>query len=66
MMKRNIGKKDRLLRFGIALALFAFAWWYASWIALLFALFTLYEAAASWCIIYQIIGKNSCSIDRRS
>ena len=59
-MKKNIGTMDRLLRLAIAILLFIYAWWAWSWIALLFGLFTLYEALASWCIFYQLIGKNSC------
>lgn len=59
-MKKNIGTADRLIRFSIGLLLLAYAWWAGSWIALAFALFTFYEAAASWCAFYQLIGKNSC------
>lgn len=59
-MKKNIGKNDRLLRFGIGLLLLGYAWWQHSWIALGFALFTFYEALAGWCIMYQLLGKNSC------
>lgn len=61
-MKKNIGFWDRILRFSIGLALLALAWWWSSWIVLGFALFTFYEALASWCILYQIIGKNSCPL----
>lgn len=64
-MKKNIGTKDRLLRLLIAILLLAYAWWQRSWIALAFAIFTLYEAVASWCVLYQILGKNSCDIDRK-
>lgn len=63
-MKKNIGTPDRLLRFAIGLALLAFAWWQSSWIALAFAIFTFYEALAGWCILYQIIGANSCPLDQ--
>ncbi len=64
-MSKNIGTKDRLIRLSIAIFLFIFAWWQSSWIALLFALFTLYEALASWCVFYQLIGKNSCPINHK-
>jgi Protein of unknown function (DUF2892) len=64
-MKKNIGTTDRLIRFIIALALFAYAWWEKSWIAFGLGLFTLYEAMASWCILYQILGKNSCPLDKK-
>lgn len=62
-MKKNIGTADRLIRAAIGIFLLALAWWLASWILLAFALFTFYEAFASWCVLYQIVGKNSCPID---
>jgi hypothetical protein len=61
-VKKNIGTSDRILRFAIAVALFAYAWWQSSWIALGLGLFTLYESLAGWCILYQMIGKNSCPV----
>ncbi|MEI8366698.1 MAG: DUF2892 domain-containing protein [Parachlamydiaceae bacterium] len=63
-MKKNIGVTDRLIRLVIAVALLLFAVWQSSWIALLFSLFTFYEALASWCIFYQLIGRNSCPINQ--
>lgn len=63
MMKKNIGTTDRLIRLAIGLVFLFVAWWESSWIALIIALFTFYEAAASWCILYQFLGKSSCPID---
>jgi len=63
-MKKNIGTSDRLFRLSIAIILLLLAWWVKSWILLGFGLFTLYEAAASWCILYQFTGKNTCPIDQ--
>ncbi|MBA2369372.1 MAG: DUF2892 domain-containing protein [Candidatus Protochlamydia sp.] len=63
-MTRNIGTKDRLIRLAIAMALLVLAWEVNSWIALFFALFTLFEVFSSWCILYQFIGKNSCPVVR--
>lgn len=62
-MKKNIGTADRVLRLIVAIVLLALAYWYQSWILALFGLFTLYEAAASWCVMYQLLGKSSCPID---
>jgi hypothetical protein len=59
-MKKNIGPLDRLIRFGIGMIFLVFAWWQSSWIALAISLFSFYEALASWCLLYQIIGKNTC------
>lgn len=64
-MKKNIGTADRLVRLAIAVVLFIYAWWAWSWLALLFGLFTLYEAIASWCVLYQLIGKNTCPINHK-
>lgn len=64
-MRRNIGTPDRLLRLTISILLFIAAWYFASWILLAFALFTLYEAVAGWCLFYQLIGKNTCHLDER-
>jgi hypothetical protein len=59
-MKKNIGKPDRLLRLIVGILLLGCAYWKMSWILLVLALFTLFEALMSWCILYQILGKNSC------
>lgn len=61
-MKSNIGLPDRLWRLLAGIALLAFAWWQSSWIALLAALFVFYEVLAGWCVLYQILGKNTCPI----
>jgi hypothetical protein len=59
-MKKNIGTPGRILRLTIALLLFALALYKTSWILATLGLFVLYEAIASWCLFYQLIGKNSC------
>ncbi len=61
-MRKNIGTTDRLIRLGIAVALFAYAYWKGSWIAFGFGLFTLFESIMSWCIYYQFLGKSSCPV----
>jgi len=61
-VKKNIGNSDRLLRFILSILLLAYSWWQSSWIALGFGLFTLYEALAGWCVMYQLLGKNSCPL----
>lgn len=64
MLKKNIGTTDRLIRLMIAIVLLFLAWWYSSWILLLCSLFTIYEAFAGWCVMYQILGKNSCNLKK--
>ena len=59
-MKKNIGKPDRILRLIVGILLLGWAYWQMSWILLVIGIFTLFEALMSWCILYQILGKNSC------
>lgn len=63
-MTKNIGPIDRGIRLVLGLILLFFAWWFSSWIILAFALFSIFEAAASWCLLNQILGKNSCPLHR--
>lgn len=63
-MKKNLGTFDRIVRLIFGLLLLLYAWWQVSWIALIFALFTFYEAFASWCIIYQLLGINRCPLNQ--
>lgn len=65
-LPENIDGSGRLLRFIGGLTLLAVAYWQSSWIIFAFALFTFFEAYMSWCVVYHILGKNSCSIDKRS
>jgi hypothetical protein len=59
-MKRNIGTPGRLFRLAIAIALLGLAFYRHSWLLGLAGLFVLYESLAGWCILYQLLGKNSC------
>jgi hypothetical protein len=63
-MKKNIGIADRLWRLGLGVLFLFLSWWYASWVAFAIALFMFYQAMTSWCVLYQLVGKNSCPIDR--
>lgn len=64
-MKPNIDSVGRWIRGSIGAVLLAYAYWKMSWVALIFGLFTLFEASMSWCIVYQILGKNSCPAKKR-
>ena len=65
MFKKNIGTSGRILRLAIAALLLVYGIWQDSWIALFFSLFTFFESFMSWCIIYQLLGKSSCPIDKQ-
>lgn len=58
---KNIGTSDRIVRLVTALILLGIAYWKSSWIVFGVAAFIFLEACFSWCIMYQILGKNSCS-----
>lgn len=61
-MRKNIGTSDRILRLVLGVLLALFALWQGSWMVLAFAIFTFFEALTSWCVAYQLLGKNSCPI----
>jgi len=64
-LKKNIGTPDRLIRLTIGLLLLGYAFWKMSWVVLIFALFALFESFMSWCIVYQLLGKNSCPLKKK-
>lgn len=64
-MRNNLGLPDRMLRLVIALFLLALAVSQRSTGLAVAGLFTLYEALAGWCIVYQILRINTCSIRER-
>ncbi len=57
---KNIDNTGRWIRGVLVILLLIYAYWQMSWIALILALFVLFESLMSWCIVYQILGKNSC------
>ncbi len=67
MLQKNIGTVDRLIRLGFAILFFIIAWWlYNGWsiLFLIAGAFTLFEAVASWCVYYSLIGKSTCPINK--
>lgn len=64
-LKKNIGTTDRWIRFALAVLLLFYAYWQMSWIALVCSLFVFFESLMSWCVLYQILGKNSCPVKRK-
>ena len=61
-MKPNIGTNDRIVRLIIGVVLISLALIYKSAFMALGGLFSIYEAVSSWCVFYQILGKNTCPI----
>ena len=64
-LKKNIGTTDRWIRFALAVLLLFYAYWQMSWIAFVCSLFVFFESLMSWCVLYQILGKNSCPVKRK-
>ena len=61
-MKKNIGKIDRLLRLVIGVVLIIISIVSRSPVLAIFGIFSIYESLASWCVFYQLLGRNTCSI----
>lgn len=71
-MKKNIGFYDRLVRLILGLCVIVAAYFIAvrlniiaGIIVALIGLFSIYEAVAGWCILYKIMGVNTCPIKDR-
>ncbi len=68
-MKRNIGQKDRWARaiLALILALVTFLKLSGVWMIIggLISVFIMYQAVSGWCLLYQLMGKNTCPIDSK-
>lgn len=66
-MRKNLGTADRIARFVIAIIVGVGIFLSTSLILQIFLLavllFILYEVFASWCIVYQLLGKNTCPVN---
>jgi hypothetical protein len=67
-MKKNIGTKDRLIRLLLGIVCFVLAFTVANSsvlkiILVIAGVFCLFQAVFSWCLWYQIIGKNTCPVE---
>jgi hypothetical protein len=68
-MEKNIGFNDRLARLILGLCAIIAAFFIAvkvnvlaGIIVALLGVFTIYEALAGWCILYKVMGINTCPI----
>ena len=59
---KNLGLYDRLVRLAIALVLAALGLYFESSLCMIAAGFSFFEAFAQWCVLYALIGKNSCPL----
>jgi hypothetical protein len=67
-MKKNIGTLDRVARSMIGLILIAVIIFVPQplWVKIILgiiAAFSFFQAFMSWCLWYQIIGKNTCPVE---
>lgn len=58
----NIGKSDRVLRFVSGILFTLLGVFLSSGLLVIAGLFTIFEALSSWCVFYQLIGKNTCLV----
>jgi hypothetical protein len=58
----NLSLQDRLIRFSSGIALLVFGIYFSSALLLTFAGFSFFEAMAKWCVLYALLGKNSCPL----
>jgi hypothetical protein len=65
-MTKNLGTLDRLIRLSIGILLLIAALLTQSPILAIFGIFCLYEAFSSWCVLYQLIGRNTCPLPAAS
>jgi hypothetical protein len=72
IMEKNIGRNDRLTRLILGLCAIVVAIFLAikvnmiaGIVVAIIGVFTIYEALAGWCIIYKIMGINTCPIKSR-
>lgn len=66
-MQKNIGTADRVVRFIIGIILLVIALvapvsGVVKVILIIGAIFSFYQAMTSWCLLYQLIGKNTCPV----
>jgi hypothetical protein len=71
-MEKNIGFNDRLVRLIIGLCAIIAALFIAmkmnvivGVLVALLGVFTVYEALVGWCIVYKVLGINTCPIKGR-
>lgn len=65
-MNKNIGRKDRVARFLIGMALLVLALALKSSTLAIIGAFSIFEAAFSWCVFYQLTGKNTCPVPAKN
>ncbi len=68
-MKKNIGIIYRLIRLGLGIILLILGYLkgggWVSWTLVAIAAFMVFEAVFSWCLYYQLTGKNTCPYNNK-
>ena len=65
MVPKNISTADRVIRLLIGFVLLGLAIFQMSVILLIIALFCFFEASMSWCVMYQLLGINTCRLKKK-
>ncbi len=64
MMKKNIGKIDRLIRVIAGLVIVYFAVQAGSWWGLV-GVVLLFTATTEFCLMYKLLGKSTCTTHKK-
>lgn len=64
LLRPNLNTRGKVLRLIGAILLLVWALWAKSWLLFVISAFTFLEFFAGWCILYQLLGINSCPIKK--
>lgn len=64
-MVKNIGKLDRIIRFSLGIIFSGLGLYYQSGLFLLLGVFSIFEAIFSLCVLYLLLGINTCPVSDR-
>lgn len=66
-MKKNIGTGDRMFRLLLGIVVFVGSFFVGEpilkIILIAVGIFSCYEALVGWCLVYRLLGRNTCPIE---
>lgn len=67
-MKKNIGTTDRIVRLILGMLLISSVFIVSGgiWLKIalgVFGLFVIAEAVSGWCVLYKLLGRNTCPVE---
>lgn len=64
-MKKNIGNLDRYLRLGLGVFAIILAIYFKNIFIAIIGIFAIFEALYGWCVLYKLLGRNTCPVKRK-